>query len=341
MSNLLDPAALLSSLPKLLHTNCVLQSPHDAIVALIHTCMHVLSFRLVGTDDADTIATYPDNLLPDAWNARGPAVYTLRYKHEQSSLTFVVNVSKLATRTIINAIAVESDKIASLDIRTDDYTSASFFPYKVSAPESQPLVHGFISSNRLADLVQAYKFKIIQKLVPGLRKEGYTEATDEGSSSRSRQEQPRPQARPVSPARPEYPPFGDQPGQQPYHNPLSIGRRDLDPIPVHPSFAPPPLFGGPSGGDGMIVGPDHPIFRDRFAAGRGTGRQGPWGGDGFLPPMGAPPGARFDPIAPSGAPFGQGRGRGGPFGGIPRAGPRSGDPDNDEFMPPGSSDMFS
>lgn len=83
----------------------------------------------------------------------------------------------------------------------------------------------------------------------------------------------------------------------------------------------------------MFVGPDHPIFgpgRDR------NGRfpaQGPWAGDGFLPPMGAPPGARFDPVGPSFLPDRSGQG---PMsgGGFPRRS-NLGDPDNDEFMPPG------
>jgi proteasome inhibitor subunit 1 (PI31) len=87
----------------------------------------------------------------------------------------------------------------------------------------------------------------------------------------------------------------------------------------------------------MYVGPGHPIF------GRGQqpggGPQGPWGGDGFLPPMGAPQGARFDPVGPFGPIGGRGGGagfrlpgRGG--GGRPFGSPFSGEPDNDEFMPP-------
>jgi proteasome inhibitor subunit 1 (PI31) len=80
----------------------------------------------------------------------------------------------------------------------------------------------------------------------------------------------------------------------------------------------------------MYVGPDHPMF-----AGRGRGRDqeaGPWGGDGRLPPLGAPPGARFDPVGPFGRGTfpGAGRGRGGPPGTF------GGDPDNDEFFPPGT-----
>ena len=64
----------------------------------------------------------------------------------------------------------------------------------------------------------------------------------------------------------------------------------------------------------------------------GNGR-GPWGGDGFLPPMGAPPGARFDPVGPGMGPLGgtfPGRGRG-----VPGRG-NTNDPDPDEFMPPGA-----
>jgi hypothetical protein len=79
----------------------------------------------------------------------------------------------------------------------------------------------------------------------------------------------------------------------------------------------------------MFVGPGHPIFGQRNPPGQPR-PTGPWGGDGYLPPMGAPPGARFDPVGP----FGR---RPSP-GGIPgprRGGPFSGEPDNDEFMPPG------
>lgn len=46
----------------------------------------------------------------------------------------------------------------------------------------------------------------------------------------------------------------------------------------------------------MFVGPDHPMFNNPLGLGRrgrGPGGMGPWGGDGYLPPMGAPPGARL------------------------------------------------
>lgn len=57
-----------------------------------------------------------------------------------------------------------------------------------------------------------------------------------------------------------------------------------------------------------------------------------------MPPMGAPPGARFDPVGPGLGPFPGGSGRGRGIGrGMPGRG-NMGDPDFDDFPPPGVSD---
>ncbi|KAH8986164.1 hypothetical protein EDB83DRAFT_2484756 [Lactarius deliciosus] len=298
--DLFDPAALTASLPNLLpHNRRKLESQQDAITALVHTSFHVLSFRLVAVDDSTPPSNTLEGVLPDSWNSHGPGSYTLRYRHEQSSLEFVVKVVKLGSRT------------------------------RRIPP---PLIHGYISSNRVADFLDQLKLKIIQNLMPGLHKEGYTEGppATSPSSSNPRRDVPGPR----DPARPQpiLPPYGPEHifGEPSSRNPLEIGRRDLDPLGVNPlgGFGPPPLFPG-SGGDGMFVGPNHPIFGQR---GRGVfpPNRGPWGGDGYLPPMGAPPGARFDPV-------GSGTGTI-PGGGQPGSG-NVGDPDNDEFMPAGN-DMF-
>lgn len=225
----------------------------------------------------------------------------------------------------------QGDKSASLDISTNDFTSPSFYPYDASKADAPPLVHGFISSNRIADLVSQLKLKIIQKLVPGLRKNGYTEEIEDASTSATPANpppQPAPaRPRPVAPPFPEGIPYVIPPDQRPY-NPLEIGRRDLDPLGA--AFTPPSLF-APRGGDGMYVGPNHPIFGSRGRERRPDDLRGPWGGDGFLPPLGAPPGARFDPIGPNPNPLRP------TFGGWPRRGGiNTGEPDNDEFMPPGA-----
>jgi len=139
----------------------------------------------------------------------------------------------------------------------------------------------------------------------------------------------------------EEPPSLHQPFQLPRRqdNPFEIGRSDLDPIP-NPFAGRSPIQPLNPGG-GMYVGPGHPIFgQGQSQQPRQPGARGPWGGDGFLPPMGAPPGARFDPVGPFGPLGGRGGGAG-PSGfpdrGVPPFGgaPFSGEPDNDEFMPPG------
>ena len=227
-----------------------------------------------------------------------------------------------------------------MDISTNDFTSPSFFPFDAQADDPSPLIHGFISSNRVADFTDQLKLKIIQQVIPGLYKEGYSEGSDPPQSSHlprrdspaNNPARPQPFSPPYAPERP----FGE-PSHIPSRNPLEIGRRDLDPLGVDPlgGFGPPPLFPG-SGGDGMFVGPNHPIF----GRGRGTSppNRGPWGGDGYLPPMGAPPGARFDPVGPGLGPFPGSTGLG-PRGGFPGGGNLRG-PDNDEFMPPGAVRVF-
>ncbi|KAG6903375.1 hypothetical protein C0995_013128 [Termitomyces sp. Mi166 len=331
-TDILDPAALISLLPTLLPGSFkTLSSPQDAIASLLHSIFSAVAFRLIGIDESSSSASIENNVLPEGWNKDGPGHYTFRYRHDQSSLEFVLKVSKLGGRTLINAIAIESDRVASLDISTNDFVSLSFFPHDIQTDSNgKPLVHGFISSNRVADLTTQVKLKILQKLIPGLRKEGYTE--EETMNSTNVQGSNPPQAQNPPPARPQpvMPPYAPHhPPLSAPENPLSVGRRDLDPFFPRNPFAPPPLFG--NDGDGMFVGPEHPIFNP----GRGRhpfGDRGPWGGDGFLPPMGAPPGARFDPVAPGpirGGFGGLGRGRG-----VPR-GSATGEPDNDEFMPPG------
>jgi hypothetical protein len=305
--------------------------------------MTLLSFRLLGVDDSSSTAEIDGNVLPKEWNKAGPDAYTLRYKHDQSSMIFLLKVVKLANRTVVHGIAVESDKTTTLDILTADYMSASFFPHDCAATQTSPLVHGFISSARVKDLMSLFKINILQKIVPGLSKEGYREessSTNANMPQASSHDRPPPRDRSPPPLDPTNP-YARPPSIPLARNPLSVGRSDLDPIPN--PFSPPSLFG--NDGDGMIVGPNHPMFRDRFQpggigplpAGGPPGRRGPWGGDGYLPPMGTPPGARFDPIGPDPDmnPFG-------PGGRLPRAPRRQGDPSNDEFMPPGFGDsMFS
>ena len=118
---------------------------------------------------------------------------------------------------------------------------------------------------------------------------------------------------------PEFPGYSNPIGNYPN---TGVGSYDLDPFAGSRGFVGTGGGGMPYGG-GMIVGPDHPMFNNPGSSMPGMGR----GGLRF--PTGAvPPGARFDPVNPFDpmGPATRGRGQRPPF---------SGDPDNDEFMPPG------
>lgn len=69
--------------------------------------MSTLGFRLIAIDESSGQNLSSATVLPAEWNKNGPGHYTFKYKHDQSSLEFVLNVSKLGGRTLINAIAVE------------------------------------------------------------------------------------------------------------------------------------------------------------------------------------------------------------------------------------------
>lgn len=107
-ANILDPSALIQAIPtRLPLTKKRLESPQDGIAVLTHTALAALGFRLIAVDETAPGRTFDSNVLPDEWNQHGPSHYTFRYKHEQSSLEFIVKVVKLGSRTMINSIALE------------------------------------------------------------------------------------------------------------------------------------------------------------------------------------------------------------------------------------------
>ncbi|KAN0064993.1 hypothetical protein ACQY0O_002051 [Thecaphora frezii] len=395
---LLDPDALLRLLPTLLprashdgdgpssaspsssSSPTSLRHASDALALLLHTVMVRLSFRLVGLSDADRLPSPPSTPeplpsstststitpLPDSWNSHAPDSYGFRYRHDQSSLDYLVKLTRMGDRIIVNGLALQGTHTSTLTVPLSDYFSPSFFPATLAAAhdEAARQIRGaFTSIHRCNDLVTAFKNSIVVPLVPNLQKEGFqpSSTTDTLTSS----SQPRSGAGPgtggasVPPPRSPYssepPDTSSYPGVVPFRNPLVIGDRDLDPLggasPSLPSpfggrhgifgggeiGAPPPFPGGPGGmgipdaGGGMYVGPNHPMFRDRFQNPQGLGGPGGLGG-GMVPP-----GARFDPIGPGGFP-GAGGGQRGPDVGGARPQPRggSGEPDWDELRPPGN-----
>ena len=247
-------------------------------------------------------------------------------------MQYLLKVSRIGNNALVFALALGDDRTTSFDIPVKDYISASSLPLSSTTDLTSVLRDVFISTSRLSDLIGLFKINVIQKLAPGLYKEGYEE-TSPGWQERQQERAPQydplrddTQPQPARPypfddplaAGPRRPPPGDfaPPGFEDEFeiyrpprgwgpgmggNPGRFGDRDLYPPGLGPND---PLRGGvgpglSGGGGGM-----NPTFDDLFG-GRGNG-------GGYDPR--APPGSRYDPPGPGGPPFGSGRGRG-PFGG--------------------------
>ncbi|RMJ26488.1 hypothetical protein PHISP_02639 [Aspergillus sp. HF37] len=303
-----------------------LNNSYEAIAVVGHACMAAVDFRLVGLGEDHNIEPSESPSLPAEWNA--DSTYAFRYAHAQSSMQYLLKISRLGNNAVVMALALGDDRTSSFDIPVKDYISGSALPVSSAADLASSLRDVFISTPRLNDLIGLFKINVIQKLAPGLYKEGYEEPA---RAIRENRVEERPQYDPLrdepQPARPypfddplaaapRRPPAGDflPPGfENEYEinrpprgyvpdggrNPLNIGARDLYPPGLGPND---PLRGtmGPGfGGGGM-----HPTFDDPLFGGR-------QGGGGYDPQ--APPGSRYDPVGPGqeGPPFGRGQG---PFG---------------------------
>lgn len=113
MSNPLDPSVLLFSLQSLLPDGGDLKSPQDALAAMLHAVFAAHSFALIGLDDSSTVSSFEGNKLTNQWNERGPNHYSLRYRHNQSSLQYLVTITKLSDRTLFHAMAVGASLLLS------------------------------------------------------------------------------------------------------------------------------------------------------------------------------------------------------------------------------------
>jgi proteasome inhibitor subunit 1 (PI31) len=170
----------------------VLSSPLEAVAAFSHACMIATGFRFLGFGEDHRAGSPPNKpLAPNKsltkalvdlefdesnaqklWTQDSPSHREFRYAHPQSSLQFVIKVSRLGTKTVIMGIAIGDDKTTSFDFRTDDFTSPSFFPWTVDKGD---VTGGFIGDNRMKDLAGLFKINVLQKLIPGLSKAGYIE----------------------------------------------------------------------------------------------------------------------------------------------------------------------
>lgn len=279
-------------------------------------------------------------------------------------MQFVIKVDRLGGKAEIRGLAVGDERIARLEITPRDYISSAALPLRITLDgegnedrsDLVPKLQGvFISPERVSDLAGLLKINIIQRLIPGLQKEGYEDTRDpddqaahEDADRRGREGPSRPQQQP--PPLLSEPRLPEPARPYPFDDPLAAPPRR--PVPAA-DFPPPdfedefeinrPLRMGGGGlrmpGDGRSpfnighddlhppgLGPHDPL-RGSFVPGGGLPRPGGMGG-GMYPTFDDPlfqdlrggGGGQggFNPQAPPGArwdPLGPG-GSGGPrFGG--------------------------
>ena len=185
---------------------------------------------------------------------------------------------------------MDAEKLYTLNVSINDYLAETPFPWSIQAPlnglvdslEKQSLQDLFISKNRLVDLAFNFKTQIIQKLAPGLQKEGY-EASATGITSEERSAQPRHEG-----GRPWRDPLRDGPlpppaQPRPYRDP---GEARL-PRPFPAGDFPPPDFEdeyeirGPARRGGFGGGGQPPNIGERDLYPPGLGPHDPLGGGGY------------------------------------------------------------
>ena len=178
-----------NSIPK--ESSPHLKTPYDALALLSHACMLAVGFRLVGLGEDHKVPAAGDmheaRPLPLEWNASS-SNYAFRYAHSQSSMEYLLKVSRLGSKVVTNGLAVGDERVHSLDLPVKDFVSESSFPYtlpfETSLEENADSVRRlFISAGRMTDAGSLLKLQIIQKLAPGLHKEGYEESAHAAGQS--------------------------------------------------------------------------------------------------------------------------------------------------------------
>jgi len=296
-------------------TKPALLNEFDAIVVVLHCVMRELGFRCVGLSESKPESNNnAEAPIPEGWNASSGDSYSFRYKHNQSSMTFILKVLVMNDKLLVHGLAKEDNKIQTLELSVKD-----FIKEKAGLETYENLY------NNLDNLIALFKINVTSKLLPMLNKPGY-EAGDTNTTrnttnpeNQQRREEPR------------YDPYRDP---LLVHDPLRIPGTGRGPIPVPGGFGVGyadrfgPSFPGlgpiDPGAMGNLVGPNHPGFGGRF-----NGPDPNYGLGGPRLPRGAvPPGARFEPFGPP------------PPGALNPNFRNQFGPDNDDLPPPGYDNMY-
>ncbi|KAI4144718.1 MAG: hypothetical protein LQ340_006549 [Diploschistes diacapsis] len=238
-----------------------IRNPWDAISLLCHACMLAVDFKLIGLGEDHKIGkhlAFPATIvlrcvdassesedpkpLPSEWNTLSASDYAFMYKHSQSSMRYLLKVGKLGNKAVIHGMGLGDDKVASFDVPAKDFVSESSLPFtaRVVASDSSEfealgaLQNVFITAGRMGDFSALTKIQLLQKLIPGLQKDGYQEsaqaASDRLHAAERRGEDGRAQrggivGRGREPRRPAQDPLPPAPAPRPLGDPLAAPPR--------------------------------------------------------------------------------------------------------------------
>lgn len=302
------------SLPK--ESSPQLKNPYDAIALLSHSCMLAVGFRLVGlgedhkigvplevqlfyqlaeTDDsAEAAIDLPDaQPLPQQWNSSTSDDYAFRYAHSQSALQYLLKIGRLGSKAVINCLAIGDDKVRTFDLKPKEFFTESSFPFTMPSSEGAneaalSIRKNFISAGRITDAASLLKIHILQKVAPGLQKEGYEDSAHAASQNREENGARQPGTGQETAGAPAHDPLREdrlpplaQP--RPYNDPLAAEPRR----PYPAGDFPPPGFedeyevNTPRGGIGGERRPLNIGERDLYPP--GLGPHDPLRGGGFGP----------------------------------------------------------
>jgi hypothetical protein len=177
------------SLPKA--SDPQIRTGHEAIAIASHASMLAVGFRMVGLGEDHKLEASSDREepqeLPTEWNANAGS-YAFRYKHSQSSMEYLLKVSRMGSKTVIMGMGLGDDKTSTFELKAQEFVSDGNLPAtpkKEGTPDAEVergIQDIFISIGRLSDLGSLLRVGIIQKLAPSLQKPGYEETAESQSS---------------------------------------------------------------------------------------------------------------------------------------------------------------
>lgn len=147
----MEKKELKSAIQDFLKSKEKLNNTHEGLVLFIHFIMLGQGFRLVGLSEKDQLQDFKE--LPKEWN-KSQDVYTLKYKHTQSSLTFLIKCVPISSNLIITSVALEDPKPVGIELNCINY---------IKGNDLNQLNDYFTDLNKLEEL---FINQIISKLLP-------------------------------------------------------------------------------------------------------------------------------------------------------------------------------